>query len=98
MSVVSISKESIDNFLAGNGTIGTTEGKLSSVAFKVNKHIVIRADSANTSTIKVGRPGNAAGGFVLNAGDETPPIYVDQTDKIGIVGGAAGQNFSWVAA
>lgn len=97
MSTVSVSKESLPDFLAGSGTIGTTEGKLSSVNFPVRKHLVIRADAANTNTIKVGRPGNAAGGFVLAAGEQTPPIYVDSTDKVAVVGGAANQAYSWLA-
>ena len=97
MSTVSIAKESVPDFLAGNGSVGTAEGKISSVNFPIRKHLVIRADSANTSTIKVGRPGNAAAGFVLNAGDEIT-IYADSTDKVAIVGGAAGQAYSWVAA
>lgn len=98
MSVVQITKESLpDGFHAGHGTIGTSEGKISAVAFPIRKHLVIRADSGNTNTIIVGTPGDAANGFKLAAGEQTPNLYVDSTDKIGIVGGAAGQNFSWVA-
>lgn len=97
MSVVNIAKESLpDGFMAGNGTVGAAEDKISPVNFPVSKHVVVRADSANTGTVKVGRPGNAAAGFVLKAGEQSPPIYVDQTDKIGIIGSAAGQVYSWV--
>ncbi len=97
MSTVSITKESLPDFLAGNGTIGTAEGKVSAVNFPICKSLTLRADSANTSTIKVGRPGNSANGFVLAASNETT-IYADQTDKVAIVGGAANQAYSWVAA
>lgn len=97
MSVVSIAKESLPEFHAGHGTIGTSEAALSAVAFPVRKHLVIRADKANTNSVFVGTPGDAANGFKLGAGDETPPLYVDSTDKLAIVGMAAGQNFSWLA-
>lgn len=97
MSVVQIAKESLPEFHAGHGSIGTSEDKISAVAFPVRKHLIIRADKNNTNTISIGTPGDSANGFKLNAGDETPPLYVDSTDKLSIVGGAAGQNFSWVA-
>jgi len=97
MSVVSIAKESITEFHAGHGTIGTSEDKISAVAFTVRKHLVIRANKANTDSVFVGTPGDATNGYKLGAGDETPPIYVDSTDKVAIVGGAAGQNFSWLS-
>lgn len=95
MSVVSISKESLPNFLAGNGSIGTTEGKISAVNFPVRKHIKVRADKNNTDTVFVGPPGNAV--FALAAGEESPPFFVDQTDKVAIVGGAANQAYTWLA-
>lgn len=97
MSVVSIAKESIPEFHAGHGTIGTTEAKLSVVAFPIRKHLVIRADSGNTDSVFVGTPGDATNGFKLGAGDETPPIYIDSTDKVAIVGGAANQAYSWLS-
>ncbi len=96
--VVEITRESVPtSFYAGNGTIGATEGKISAVNFPILKHIVIRADSDNGSTITVGRPGQASDGFILNAGEQTPPIYVDETDKVRVYGGDADQVFSWIA-
>jgi hypothetical protein len=98
MSVVQISSESLpDGFHAGHGTVGTTEAKISAVPFPIRKHLVIRAASANTGTVFVGTPGDAANGFALAAGEQTPPIYVDSTDKVGVVGSAASQAYSWVA-
>lgn len=97
MSTVNIAETSLpDGFLAGSGTVGTSEAKLSSVNFPVRKQLVIRADAANSNTIIVGRPGSAASGFILAAGEQTPPLFVDETDKVAIVGGAASQNYSWV--
>lgn len=98
MSVVNIAKEALpDGFHAGHGTVGAAEAKLSSVAFDIRKCLVVRADKANTSTVVVGTPGDAANGFVLNAGEQTPPIYVDNTDKVRVIGGAASQVYSWVS-
>ena len=98
MTTINIGKESLeDGFLTGNGTVGTSEAKISAVNFPIRKHVVIRADSGNTNTITVGRPGAATVGYVLAAGEQTPPLYVDETDKVRVIGGAASQNFSWVA-
>lgn len=97
MSVVSIGKEALsEGFMAGSGTIGTTEGLVSPVEFPISKHIIIRATAGNSGTIKVGRPGNATNGFILAAGEQTPPIYVDATSKVAIIGSASGQGFSWL--
>jgi len=97
MSTVSIATESIADFHAGHGTVGTAEAKISSVAFPIRKFLVIRADSGNTSVVMVGTPGDAANGFALAAGQETPPLYIDSTDKVRVVGGAASQAYSWLS-
>lgn len=98
MSMVNINRESLpDGFNAGNGTIGQTEGKVSSINLPINKHIVIRADAGNGSEeIIVGTPGNAANGFRLAAGEQTPPIFVNETDKVRVVATADNQDYSWV--
>lgn len=93
-----IGKESVDRFFAGHGTVGTSEAKISSVGLAVRKHIVVRSASSNgAETITVGPYGRAAQGFVLAAGEQTPPIYVENTDLIGVIGSAVGQDFSWIA-
>jgi hypothetical protein len=97
MSTMEIGVEALPEFKAGNGSVDTTEIPLS-LAFKVYKHVVVRADSGNGNTIKVGPVGYAANGFILNAGEQTPPIYIDSLDKIGVIGGANGQIFSWVSS
>lgn len=98
MSMVNIGKESLsDSLLTGNGSVGTSEDKISAVNLTVDKHVVVRADSGNGNVIKVGRPGQAANGFILNAGEQTPPMYVNETDKVRVIGGAAAQVFSWLA-
>lgn len=98
MSVVSIAETTLANgFLAGHGTIGTTEGKVSAVNFPIRKQLIIRAHADNTNVITIGRPGDANNGFILAAGETSPPIFVNETDKLALVGGAAGQNYSWMA-
>lgn len=98
MTNVNIANESLqEGFNAGNGTVGTSEAKISAINFPVRKHIVIRANTGNTNTVKVGTVGNATNGFVLLEGETTPPIYVNETDKVAVIGGAADQGYSWVA-
>jgi len=95
-----IQKESLPEFIARNGSVGTTAAKLTgSVGFPVRKHVVVRADSGNASTVKVSHSEvDAANGFILAAGQQSPPIYIDDTSKIWVLGGAAAQGFSWVAS
>lgn len=93
---MNIGKESLPEFLAGSGSVDQTEIPLS-LGFQVFKHVVVRSDSDNNSTIKVGPAGHAASGFILNPGEQTPPIYVDSLAKIGVIGGANDQLFSWIA-
>ena len=64
----------------------------------VRKYVVVRADNANGNVIKIGTTvDNADDGFILSAGQQSPPIYVDDLNKVYLVGGAAGQNYSWIA-
>jgi hypothetical protein len=96
MTTISIGNESIpDPLMAGNGTVGTSEAKLTDPDFIVRKGIVVHADSDNSGNIIVGRPGSAAAGFALAAGQSTPPIQVDNTSKIAIAASEAGQAYSW---
>lgn len=99
MSVVSIGREtSPEGFRAGNGTVGTSPAQLD-VGCPVLKHVVLRADSGNTNTIKFNyTSASATNGFILNAGDTSPPIYVDDVNKVWVIGGASGQVYSWIAS
>jgi len=94
-----IQRESLPEFFAGNGSVGTTAAKLTgTISIPVLKHVVVRADSGNASTIKASH--SAAGtatGFILAAGEQVT-IYIDATDKIWVLGGAASQAFSWIAS
>lgn len=98
MTVVHIGREtSPEGFRAGNGTVDTTPTQLD-VGCPTLKHVVIRANAANTNTITFNATeASAADGFVLAAGETSPPIYVDDANKVWIVGGAASQGFSWIA-
>jgi hypothetical protein len=84
----------VASFSAGNGTVGTTPQQLS-IACDVLKHVVVRASSGNNSTITVGP--TSATGFILAAGEQTPPIYVNDISKILVVGGMADQNYSRIS-
>jgi hypothetical protein len=68
------------------------------VGDEVNKYVVVRANGANTGIILIGTTvANVGDGFILSAGQISPPIYVDQLNKVYLVGGAAGQGYSWIA-
>ena len=64
----------------------------------VKKYVMLRANGANTSAIMIGHSaGGAADGFILSAGQQSPALYVDQLNKLYLVGGAADQGYSWIA-
>lgn len=98
MSNVNIGAEALSEFCAGNGQVGQTEDKVYPVGIPIRKHIVIRAhaDIGEGETITVGPTGRAADGFILAAGEQTPPIYVDNTDKIGVIGSNDNLGFSFI--
>lgn len=99
MSVVNIAKESLADFFAGNGTVGTAPAQLIGMALELKKHVVVGADSTNTNTVTVGSSSAQAGnGFVLRAGEKTPLIFVDDASKVWVVGGASGQKYNWVGS
>lgn len=98
MSVVQVGRETNpDGFYAANGTVGTTPAQ-ASIGTPVLKHVVVRANTGNSNTIKVaGSSAGTATGFILAAGETSPPIYVDDVNKVWLVGGAASQGYSWIA-
>ncbi len=68
------------------------------VGWEVKKYVMLRANGANGSVIMVGpSAAEAANGFILSAGQQSPPIYVDNLNKLYLVGGASDQNYSWIA-
>jgi hypothetical protein len=68
------------------------------VGGEVNKYVVVRANGANTGIILIGTTvSNVGDGFILSAGQVSPPIYVDQMNKVYLKGGAADQGYSFIA-
>jgi len=68
------------------------------VGWEVKKYVMLRAHGANGSVIMVGHSAaEAANGFILSAGQQSPPIYVDNLNKLYLVGGASDQGYSWIA-
>ena len=95
---VSIGKESMTEWSAGNGSVGTVPAQLVAMPFPVRKHVIVRANSGNSATISIG-PTSAQcdAGFILAAGATSPPIHIDDLSKVWLVGSASGQAFSWLA-
>lgn len=79
----------------GNGTVGASEAPLDTIEWPLRKYVVLRADAGNGGTITVGRPGDAASGWVLAAGESTPPLPVDNTKHLAIIGSAPAQAYNW---
>jgi hypothetical protein len=97
VGTVDIGKEAVPEFATGNGTIGTSADHLPQHA--VRKHVVVRANGGNANIVQVGHSADAvANGFILSAGQMTPPIYIDDLSKVWVLGGAASQGYSWIAS
>ena len=97
MTPVQVINESVpgDQLRIGHGTVGTAEAPLDAIEWPLRKWVVIHAAAGNSNTITVGRPGSASSGWVLAAGESTPPIPVDNTKHLAVIGGAGGQNYNW---
>jgi hypothetical protein len=100
MSVVHVSKTSVRDFCAGHGVVDSSTEKvvidLGSAGLPVTKHLTIRADINNTDAILIGRPGNAAAGFVLRPGETSPPLFVENVNDVALIAASGSQAFSWV--
>jgi hypothetical protein len=82
----------------GHAVAVTVNERGHAVGWPVKKYVMLRANGANNNVIMVGHTAAGAGdGFILSAGQQSPPIYVDDLNKLYIVGGAADQGYSWVA-
>jgi hypothetical protein len=96
--LVDIDREAQSEFRTGSGTVGTDVVRLSTVGWPVKKYVMLRANGANSNVVMIGHSAaDASNGFILSAGQQSPPIYVDDLAKVYIVGGAAGQGYSWIA-
>lgn len=82
----------------GHAIAVTVNERGHAVGWPVKKYVMLRANGANGSVIMVGNTAdNADNGFILSAGQQSPPLHVDDLNKLYIVGGAADQGYSWVA-
>lgn len=90
-------KEAIEEFRAGNGTVGVTSQQLGN-PHAVTMFVAVKADVGNSNDIFVGDSGvSATNGFRLDAGEVTPSIPIDDVGKVFVIGGAASQGYSWIA-
>jgi len=95
--ITAIGKEAVAGFMAGDGSVDTSAIQLPGA--EVMKHVVVRANGGNSNIIMVGHSKDAvASGFILSAGQMTPPIYVDDRKKVWLIGSADGQGFSWISS
>jgi hypothetical protein len=97
MTPVHVINESVpgDQLRIGHGTVGAVEAKLDAIDWPLRKWVVVHAAAGNGGTVTVGRPGDAANGWVLAAGESTPPIPVDNTSFLKVIGSAPAQAYNW---
>ena len=82
----------------GHALAVTVNERGHAVGWPVKKYIMLRANGANGNVIMVGNTAdNADNGFILSAGQQSPPIYANNLNKLYLVGGAADQGYSWIA-
>jgi hypothetical protein len=82
----------------GHAVAVTANERGHAVGWAVKKYVMLRANGANSNVIMLGNTAaNVGDGFILSAGQQSPPIYVDDLNKLYIVGGAADQGYSWIA-
>ena len=95
---MNIERSSKAEFKAGTDTVGTT-AQAAGLGFEAAKSILVKASAGNTDKVYVGHDVNVSStnGFELSAG-ESVEIPVDSLAKVYVVGGAASQVYSWVAA
>ncbi len=98
MSTVNIAKQSVPEWLAGNGSVGTAPTQIIAMPFPVKKSVIVRANAGNSGTISIGpTSAQADAGFILAAGATSPPIHIDDLSKVWLIGSASGQNYSWLS-
>ena len=93
-----ITKEAVSEFHTGSGTVGTSAAQLHT-GMAITKYVVVKAaGDLGSKTIHVGPTlAQASSGFVLRAGEQTPPIHVNDLGKVWLVGSDADCDYSWVA-
>jgi hypothetical protein len=91
-----IQKEAVEEFFSGHAVIGSTAVK-AGIQRRCVKGVYLKADLGNTDNVYVGHAESvAAGGFLLDAGEEVF-IPIDSLDKVWVYGGAASQGYSFIA-
>jgi len=93
MGYVNISKEAVGEFQAGQGSVSIFPEPVldANLAAEVQKYVIVRADAANPGNLYVGPSTVAIGaGWLLDAGDETPPIHINSLAKIHVVSDVSG--------
>jgi hypothetical protein len=83
------------NFLSGVVTIGGTEVQLTALA-GVSGTVTLRAASANSGTVTIGTTGlSSLGGFTLAAGQQSPPIQLNNAGALYAIASASSQKIEY---
>lgn len=94
---MNVGRESVEEFRAGQGTVGGTSQALGN-SQDVLKYVIVKADLTNANDVFVGTDVvSTTNGFRLDAGESTPPIHINNVAKVFVIGGAAAQGYSWLA-
>jgi hypothetical protein len=85
------------DFWTDAGTCNATVKRLKDNSFPLKHYVVVRAGKANTKDICVGNSDAVNTGLRLSAGEQTPPIPIDNLDKLWVVSTDGDQGYSWIA-
>jgi hypothetical protein len=85
------------DFWTDAGTCNATPKRLKDGSFPLKHYVVVRANTSNTKAICVGNSDCANTGFILAAGEQTPPLPIDNLNKVWVVSTEGDQGYSWIA-
>ncbi len=93
MGYTNIGRETVEEFWTGQGEATQFAAPVLSSSVPLLKHATVRAASGNPGDLYVGPSNVAVGtGFILDAGDETPPIPIDDLSKLYVISSVTGTN------
>ena len=92
-----VDQVAVGDFWTDASTCTTTPKQLKTDSFPLRKGVVLRADKSNTKSINVGNSDAKNTGFVLDAGEQSPLLQVDNLNKLYVVASDGTQSYSWIA-
>jgi len=89
--------EPASDFWTDAGTCTTTPKQLKDLSFPLKHYVMVRANSGNTKVICIGNSDCKNTGLILAGGEQTPPIPIDNLNKLWVASAEGDQGYSWIA-